>query len=251
MRFRVDVPPRPHHPRAHGAAAARRSRRRRAARALQGRRYASVLPVLSSARSPLRLLNRLRVVVVALAHLLSARDVINLTAALWNRILPTTPFPRTLLETLLDGALRAHLALFYLRGRYATFVRRLVSVRYLATSHVTIQDALLPFLGTILLFMLLVDICSALCKLFKRFRVGGVPQVAHALGLTSPPEDKELSDSHTKCILCLGAARHPTLTSCGHVFCWQCICHWCSSNDVCPLCRQQVAARKLVCLYNV
>jgi peroxin-10 len=69
-----------------------------------------------------------------------------------------------------------------------------------------------------------------------------------------------ISDSHytppqppqrRKCALCLGFLKTPTVTSCGHVFCWKCIGNWCATKEVCPLCRQPVAMhRDLVCLYN-
>lgn len=41
-----------------------------------------------------------------------------------------------------------------------------------------------------------------------------------------------------KCTLCLEAMREPAATTCGHVFCWNCICDWCREKPECPLCRQ-------------
>lgn len=41
-----------------------------------------------------------------------------------------------------------------------------------------------------------------------------------------------------KCTLCLEAMKEPSVTTCGHVFCWTCICDWCREKPECPLCRQ-------------
>ncbi|KAI9668174.1 MAG: peroxisome biogenesis factor 10 [Bathelium mastoideum] len=41
-----------------------------------------------------------------------------------------------------------------------------------------------------------------------------------------------------KCTLCLEEMQDPSVTTCGHVFCWTCITDWCREKPECPLCRQ-------------
>jgi len=41
-----------------------------------------------------------------------------------------------------------------------------------------------------------------------------------------------------KCTLCLEPMKDPSVTTCGHVFCWTCIGDWCREKPECPLCRQ-------------
>ncbi|KAF2141797.1 uncharacterized protein K452DRAFT_271573 [Aplosporella prunicola CBS 121167] len=41
-----------------------------------------------------------------------------------------------------------------------------------------------------------------------------------------------------KCTLCLEEMKDPSVTTCGHVFCWSCIVDWCREKPECPLCRQ-------------
>ncbi|KAJ9667302.1 peroxisome biogenesis factor 10 [Coniosporium apollinis] len=45
-----------------------------------------------------------------------------------------------------------------------------------------------------------------------------------------------------KCTLCLEALRDPSVTTCGHVFCWGCIRDWVAERPECPLCRGAVGA---------
>jgi peroxin-10 len=66
----------------------------------------------------------------------------------------------------------------------------------------------------------------------------------------TPPTDKpryELEDEQTmewivssnrKCTLCLEEMKDPSVTTCGHVFCWTCIGDWAREKPECPLCRQ-------------
>lgn len=66
----------------------------------------------------------------------------------------------------------------------------------------------------------------------------------------TPVADKpryELGDDETmawigggnrKCTLCLEEMKDPSVTTCGHVFCWVCIGDWAREKPECPLCRQ-------------
>ena len=51
-----------------------------------------------------------------------------------------------------------------------------------------------------------------------------------------------------KCTLCLEQMKDPAATTCGHVFCWRCICDWCREKPECPLCRQSVGVSHVLLL---
>lgn len=54
-----------------------------------------------------------------------------------------------------------------------------------------------------------------------------------------------------QCILCLSPRRYPTVTECGHIYCWHCIAEWCHSKPECPFCRSHISVQKLIRLVNV
>ncbi|MCJ1366668.1 peroxisome biogenesis factor 10 [Acarospora aff. strigata] len=49
-----------------------------------------------------------------------------------------------------------------------------------------------------------------------------------------------------KCTLCLEEMRDPSVTTCGHVFCWTCIGDWVKEKPECPLCRQVVLGQHVL-----
>ena len=51
-----------------------------------------------------------------------------------------------------------------------------------------------------------------------------------------------------KCTLCLEPMKDPAATTCGHVFCWNCICDWCREKPECPLCRQGCSVQHVLLL---
>ncbi|TKA27819.1 hypothetical protein B0A50_04920 [Salinomyces thailandicus] len=49
-----------------------------------------------------------------------------------------------------------------------------------------------------------------------------------------------------KCTLCLEAMKDPSVTTCGHVFCWQCVTDWLREQPMCPLCRQSALVQHVL-----
>ncbi|PVH94057.1 peroxisome assembly protein 10 [Periconia macrospinosa] len=47
-----------------------------------------------------------------------------------------------------------------------------------------------------------------------------------------------IGGGNRKCTLCLEGMKDPSVTTCGHVFCWACISDWAREKPECPLCRQ-------------
>ncbi|MCJ1415004.1 peroxisome biogenesis factor 10 [Xylographa parallela] len=49
-----------------------------------------------------------------------------------------------------------------------------------------------------------------------------------------------------KCTLCLEELKDPSVTTCGHVFCWSCIADWIREKPECPLCRQAILSQHVL-----
>ncbi|XP_044508814.1 ORC ubiquitin ligase 1 [Mangifera indica] len=55
------------------------------------------------------------------------------------------------------------------------------------------------------------------------------------------------------CNICLDLARDPVVTSCGHLFCWQCLYRWLhvfSDAKECPVCKGEVTVKSVTPIYG-
>lgn len=49
-----------------------------------------------------------------------------------------------------------------------------------------------------------------------------------------------------RCTLCLEEMKDPSVTTCGHVFCWTCVGDWIREKPECPLCRQAILGQHVL-----
>jgi peroxin-10 len=153
----------------------------------------------------------------------------------------------TNLQSLVTFLLSLHLALFYLNGRYYHVAKRLVGVKYKFTKRIFEQRPSYQILGLLLMIQLAISTVQALRSRIPTLAgsdsaAGGVSAAASA------PVPEEISAF--KCALCLSERRNSAATSCGHVFCWDCITEWANSKPECPLCRQKITLQELTAVYQ-
>lgn len=83
-----------------------------------------------------------------------------------------------------------------------------------------------------------------------------ISQTTHTPLPSSAEPRYDLSDNSTlawlqpkqqrKCTLCLEPMKDPSVTTCGHVFCWTCVLDWVEEKPECPLCRQSVLGQHVL-----
>ncbi|CAJ1362522.1 unnamed protein product, partial [Effrenium voratum] len=146
--------------------------------------------------------------------------------------------------------LRLHLALFYLFGRFRHLPERLLGLRALSLAERPYRSFSYRPLGVLLLAQVL---GQALAKLQRRSAAAdssGLLGAAAVRSACGPAPKLRLARGSPLCNICFCPAEHVTATSCGHLFCWDCIASWCAIKASCPLCRASCPPQKLLPLLH-
>lgn len=203
-----------------------------------GEEYACIVGV--------QIMDRVRVptkaasVLVATLLAVSQDDLIWMLGKVWRHLVPWLSFPKVAVSAMVEGVSRLHLAFFYLYGRYYNIANRVVGTRYVETARDLFTGGTpLQVLGVVVGVQLAADLLRTIARALKSARresrecEGISGTVARAVNMMMYPGEARGTSGEEgvgRCILCLSGLTSPTLTACGHVFCWKCIGSWCATN---------------------
>ena len=179
--------------------------------------------------------------------------------------------------TSLSPIFAVNLAAFYFTGAYYHIAKRLWGLRYVFTKRIGDCEERVGYevLGVLLVLQIAVQGIVHAKEIVTTMQQEGEAQEKEKLvqektslkSVYTPPSVPSLpsgtprydvgSDQNNalawvppgqqrKCTLCLEPFKDPSMTTCGHVFCWTCIRDWVREKPECPLCRQEALRSKIL-----
>ncbi|MCJ1357332.1 MAG: peroxisome biogenesis factor 10 [Icmadophila ericetorum] len=166
------------------------------------------------------------------------------------------------------------LGIFYFTGSYYHIGKRLFGIRYIFTKRSSPSDQRIGYevLGMLVVLQLIMQSWLHVRGVVQKgaqftnndtISVSDIPHSGaktHIANVTQTPlhldPRYDLTEAgplgwiqgmqQRKCTLCLEAMKDPSVTTCGHVFCWTCITDWIKEKPECPLCRQAIMSQHVL-----
>ncbi|KAI2083313.1 peroxisome biogenesis factor 10 [Ophidiomyces ophidiicola] len=182
--------------------------------------------------------------------------------------------------TSLSPIYAVNLAAFYFSGAYYHISKRLWGLRYVFSKRIGESEERIGYevLGVLMVLQIVVQGVAHAKHVAESFQEDAQASEKESAGadgqsttslksIYNPPSIPSLSpniprydlaqDSPTalswipagqqrKCTLCLEPFKDPSVSTCGHVFCWVCIRDWVREKPECPLCRQEALESKIL-----
>lgn len=148
---------------------------------------------------------------------------------------------------------RFHLAIFYLNGSFIDVSKRLLRIRYIFTGRP--RKDMFQFTYHILGIIILLQQFYYLYKYLNQLSSHDKESI-DLIGKVETEKDEiythAIPQNNSTCPLCLETRKDTTATSCGHLYCWDCIID-CFNNEEtikCPNCRSDVHIKSLCRVYH-
>ncbi|KAK6538253.1 peroxisome biogenesis factor 10 [Orbilia ellipsospora] len=165
----------------------------------------------------------------------------------------------------MESLIAVHLSFFYFSGAYYHVSKRIWGMRYIFTKRLQPHEQRVGYevLGVLLLVQIVVQTYSKMSDFLSDGSEEGdqalsKPTVNKNIVTGEEEANVDLENPESlafvqgemarKCTLCLESMKDPTLTPCGHMFCWSCISEWCRNKPECPLCRSSSLPQHLLVL---
>ena len=126
---------------------------------------------------------------------------------------------------------------FFVRGNVIDIWQKILGIRYISVAprfHTESFNSFYRILSIAYAFRMFLHTLHLLRKV-KTWCMNETAQIAE---ISQLGETTNLYKCQSPCSLCRDNAENPTVTHCGHLFCWECIHRWLISyQNLCPVCK--------------